>query len=340
MKTKGKGEEEDEDEDEDEDDSETYDNSSEDRSDSDSSDNPFSRDSDDDDDDAGVPGRMWRRHIGLQPARRRAPSASAGRGRGRGGAAAAAAGRGGRRVTASAASRYGSSVISAAMAASQEDDTDESRLAQVELLNGPPAPISLAVMSSTAPGRKFLDTFPSRSKWKVNTLIDVNLRDGRDWERAKIVNIVPMTRQPGSFAFDVTFEGRRTDILPNAIFRFSVESTSIDVAYAPGNEARFEISEAEKAKAIERTKSPKAKAPKKKGANANANADASASSEGVESSSDSPPNWTMDNFKPYQLIDVKIGQRWFLGQVIGSRFTLAGDEYADSQQHNTQHMGA
>lgn len=199
--------------------------------------------------------------------------------------------------------------------AKQPEDDDPVRLRQVVTWNEPPPPINPIAL-----GINFPDEYASRRRWNVGTLVDCDIGDGRGWERAKIVNILFAPRT-NALSYDVTFENRRADIPPGVIFRFNA-TDEYHLANAYEHEDRF-VAQPGDGMAKNGTKG----GPAKKGAStAKKNNSAAAANAG-------PTKYAISDFRQYQLVDVKIGKRWFLGLVQGSRFSATPDGYADSQQH-------
>lgn len=130
---------------------------------------------------------------------------------------------------------------------------------------------------------------------------------GRGWCQAKIVNIVAAPRTH-ALSYDVCFEGRRVDVPPKAVFRFSLTDSWSLMPVHEGSEPRYEVRDEEKERAEER-----------------AMEQAKGKSNGAAAKSKPVPA----DFKVRQLVDVQVGSRWFLGQVTSNAFQLLGETFED-----------
>jgi len=211
-----------------------------------------------------------------------------------------AAGRGGR-VAQAQLKRENAGLVTDDLIAAEEDDDDPARLALVETWEKPPPPLSFAAM-----GVQFPEGYRSRAHWVVGTAVDMDLRDGRGWSRARIVNIVAAPRS-GFLCFDVTFEAERVDVAPGAIFRVGVTSTGL-AAVAEHAEPRF-VARGDEQRRYKARVDAVAKATKKGGA---------------EAAGAAVKDWRPADFHRTQLVDVAVGSRWFLGCVTQNRFIKTG----------------
>lgn len=271
-------------------------------------------DGDEDDDDDGARGFrnvFFRRAPAIRPAAvmrapRRAPAAARAGARGRRGAP----GRGRRGLQ--AVQRENTGII---MKGHEDvDDDDEHRLEQVQTLDAPPPPVDPLALGIIFPDRHGLR---ERQRWRVGTIVDVDLEeDARGWSRAKIVNIVVAPRTH-ALMYDIQFMDR-ADVYPGAIFRFSaIDVTHIQAPDELSNVPRFEARQDEDMRHEALKSKTTGGSAKKSKAGGKANG------------KDASPSFLQRDFHVRQLVDVRIGSRWFLGQVSGSRFCqLPGSEYS------------
>ena len=133
-----------------------------------------------------------------------------------------------------------------------------------------------------------------------------------------IKNIVSAPRT-FALSYDVCFEGRRVDVLPDALFRLSFTDAMQLMPVSERSQPRYEARDDEEAVAQRRT-AEREKAVKEAAA-------AASEEDGSEVIVDK--KYVPSDFKQRQLVDVLIGSRWFLGQVTANNFTMIGDDYDD-----------